>query len=107
MTYDLLFKPVALSAFGIPYNIRGIYYHHFAKCAVGFCVAPEGINIAGLLDDIVDELKSGRFGEVLVFPGNGISFIVSPLEGVKKDIEYGLEHRHYLCLLYTSDAADE
>lgn len=94
MTYDLLFKPVALSAFGVPYNIRGIYYHIFANCAIGFAVTPEGIDISGLPDSIIEELKSSRFGEVLVFPGNGISFIASPLEGVKKDIEYGLEHRY-------------
>jgi len=37
---------------------------------------------------LLKPLKEGKYGEVLILPGNGFAIIGSSIEGVKKDIEY-------------------
>jgi hypothetical protein len=86
-----LYLPIAMKAFGIPYSTRGVYYQHYANIPSGYCAVLEDI-IFGLPDEILQPLKQGKYGEVLILPGNGFSCIGSPLYGIKQDLAYGQQN---------------
>jgi len=48
--------------------------------------------IFGLPEDLLKPLREKIYGEVLILPGNGFAIIGSSIEGVKKDIEYGMKN---------------
>ncbi|MCX8169930.1 MAG: hypothetical protein N3D72_02455, partial [Candidatus Methanomethyliaceae archaeon] len=84
--YNIAFKP-----FGIPYQLMHYGEHHIdapMRYAGGF----DG-GVAGLPDYLLKQLKEGRFGEVLIMPGNTIDPLGIGLEGVKKDLAYGMENQ--------------
>lgn len=91
MKYDNLYTPIAFKAFGIPHNNRGVYYEHYINAPARYAAGPEDV-IFGLPDHVLQPLKQGKYNEVLIFPGNGISCIGSPLYGIKEDLEYGSQH---------------
>ncbi|MEM5830506.1 MAG: hypothetical protein QW409_01115 [Candidatus Aenigmatarchaeota archaeon] len=81
------YYPSAFRAFGIPYGLT-IYSEHYANIPARYA-ANDDAGIFGLPDYVVKPLKEGKYGEFLVLPGNGISFLGSNLEGLKKDLEIG------------------
>jgi len=91
VNYHNLYLSIAMKAFGIPYSNRGVYYEHYVNGTCRFAAVPEGI-IFGLPDYILEPLKQGKYGEVLILPGNGFSCIGSPLYGIKQDLAYGQQH---------------
>jgi hypothetical protein len=90
MKYDNVFAPIAFKAFGIPYVIRSVYYQHYTNAPCPVSVFEDAI--FGLPEDLLKPLREGKYGEVLILPGNGFAIIGSSVEGVKKDIEYGMEN---------------
>ena len=85
-----LFAPIAFKAFGIPYALHSVYYQHYTNAprpASGFEDA-----IFGLPEDLLEPLRKGKYGEVLILRGNGFAIIGSSIEGVKKDIEHGMKN---------------
>jgi len=89
-----LFAPIAFKAFGIPYVIRSVYYQHYINAPARYAIAIEDA-IFGLPEDLLKPLREGKYGEVLILPGNGFAIIGSSIEGVKKDIEYGMKNPVY------------
>jgi hypothetical protein len=89
-----MFAPIAFKAFGIPYVVHSVYYEHYINAPAGYAIAYEDA-IFGLPEDLLKPLKEGKYGEVLILPGNGFAIIGSPIEGVKKDIEYGMKNPVY------------
>ena len=85
---DLLYFPIAFRAVGIPIHYFTTYYEHYIDAPARYAIALEG-TIFGLPDSILQPLKKSKYIEALIFPGNGISPIGSPLCGIKKDLEYG------------------
>jgi len=91
---DLLYHryfPIGYKAFGIPFSSRGIYSEHFIDAPARYVAGYEG-TIFGLPDEVLQPLKQGKYSGVLILPGNGISPIGSPLDGIKKDLVYGQSH---------------
>jgi hypothetical protein len=86
-----LFAPIAFKAFGIPYVIDSVYYQHYINAPARYAIAIEDA-IFGLPEDLLKPLREGKYGEVLILPGNGFAIIGSSIEGVKKDIEYGMKN---------------
>jgi hypothetical protein len=91
VNYNNLYLPIAMKAFGIPHSNRGVYHEHYVNGSCRFAAGPEDI-IFGLPDYILEPLKQGKYGEVLILPGNGFSCIGSPLYGIKQDMAYGQQH---------------
>ncbi len=89
-----LYLPIAFKAFGMPYHIRSVYYEHYINGGIGSAIAYEDA-IFGLPEHLLKPLREGKYGEVLILPGNGFAIIGSPIEGVKKDIEYGMKNPVY------------
>lgn len=91
MKYNNLYLPIAMKAFGIPHSNPGIYYLHYTSAPDIYCFVYEDI-IFGFPDEVLQPLRQGKYGEVLIFPGNGLSPTGSPLEGIKKDLAYGQQN---------------
>jgi hypothetical protein len=91
MKYDNLYLPIAMKAFGIPHSNRGVYHESYVNGSCRFVAGPEDI-IFGLPDYVLEPLKQGKYGEVLILPGNGFSCIGSPLYGIKQDLAYGQQN---------------
>jgi hypothetical protein len=89
--YDNLYLPIAMKAFGIPHSNRGIEYEHYIDAPARHVVILEDI-VFGLPDAVLQPIKAGQYNETLIFPGNGISCIGSPLYGIRKDIAYGQQN---------------
>lgn len=87
-----LYYPIAFKAFGIPIHYFTTYYEFYINAPARYAIFYEG-TFFGLPDSVLEPLKQGKYNEVLIFPGNGISPIGSPLYGIKKDLEYGEQHR--------------
>jgi len=90
MKINNVYTPIVFKAFGIPHVLHSVYYQHYtnAPCpASGYEDA-----IFGLPEDLLKPLREGKYGEVLILPGNGFAIIGSPIEGVKKDIEHGMKN---------------
>jgi hypothetical protein len=85
-----IYAPIAFKAFGIPYVIHSVYYQHYTNAPCPVSVFEDAI--FGLPEDLLKPLREGKYGEVLILPGNGFAIIGSSIEGVKKDIEYGMEN---------------
>jgi hypothetical protein len=88
MKYDNMYLPIAMRAFGIPHSNRGIEH---IDAPARYAWGPEDI-VFGLPDAVLQPVKAGQYNETLIFPGNGISCIGSPLYGIRKDIEYGQQN---------------
>jgi hypothetical protein len=86
-----MFAPIAFKAFGIPYVVRSVYGENYINAPARHTVYYEDA-IFGLPEDLLKPLKEGKYGEVLILPGNGFAIIGSSIEGVKKDIEYGMKN---------------
>lgn len=89
--YDNLYLPIAMRAFGIPHSNRGIWYEHYIDAPARYAVILEDI-VFGLPDAVLQPIKAGQYNETLIFPGNGVSCIGSPLYGIRKDMEYGQQN---------------
>jgi hypothetical protein len=89
--YDNLYLPIAMRAFGIPHSNRGIEYEHYIDAPARYVRGLEDI-VFGLPDAVLQPIKAGQYNETLIFPGNGISCIGSPLYGIRKDIAYGQQN---------------
>lgn len=83
--------PIVKEAFAIPEKNGVVYYEHYINAPARYAIAVENAYF-GLPDSVIKPLKEGKFGEVLILPGNGFSCIGSPIEGVKKDIAYGQQN---------------
>jgi hypothetical protein len=86
-----MFAPIAFKAFGIPYVVDSVYGENYINAPARFAIYIEDA-IFGLPEDLLKSLKEGKYGEVLILPGNGFAIIGSSIEGVKKDIEYGMKN---------------
>ncbi len=86
-----MFAPIAFKAFGIPYVVRSVYREVYINAPARYAAEYEDA-IFGLPEDLLKPLKEGKYGEVLILPGNGFAIIGSSIEGVKKDIEYGMKN---------------
>jgi len=86
-----VFAPIAFKAFGIPHHIHTVYYEHYIDAPARYVAIYEDA-IFGLPEDLLKPLREGKYGEVLILPGNGFAIIGSSIEGVKKDIEYGMKN---------------
>ena len=95
-----LFAPIAFKAFGIPYVVHSVYYEGYMNGGIGYFIAYEDA-IFGLPENLLKPLKEGKYGEVLILPGNGFAIIGSSIEGVKKDVEYGMKNPVYPNAKYT------
>jgi hypothetical protein len=89
-----VFVPIAFDAFGIPHVPHSVYYEHYINAPARYVAIYEDA-IFGLPEDLLKSLKEGKYGEVLILPGNGFAIIGSSVEGVKKDIEYGMKNPIY------------
>jgi len=82
-----LFYPIAFKASGIPYKLTH-YSAHYINAPAGQASGYDG-GISGLPTNIINQLKSGKYGKVLILPGNTIDILTISVEGVIKDLEYG------------------
>jgi len=83
---DWLYYPIAFKAFRIP--VKGDTVDGTVgkpDTGIGFT----GDTFFGLPDDVLKPLTEGEYGEVIIFPGNGISKLGSTLEGIKEDLAHG------------------
>ncbi|MEM3406865.1 MAG: hypothetical protein QXY18_00225 [Nitrososphaerota archaeon] len=87
---DLLYYPIAFKAFGIPYNLTH-YFEHYINAPARYVGGYDG-GIIGLPDSIIKPLKEGKYGEVLIPPGNLIDPLSIGLDGIRKDLEYGKQN---------------
>ncbi|MCX8184985.1 MAG: hypothetical protein RMI56_02200 [Sulfolobales archaeon] len=86
----LIYYPIAFKAFGIVYY-PAVQYDHYINAPAGYATGKNGA-FFGLPDSLLKPLREGRYGRVYILPGNGISPITSPLDGILKDYEYGKQN---------------
>jgi len=88
---DLIYYPIAFKAFGIPYKLTD-YTTHYISALAGEAFSDNG-GISGLPTHVINQLKSGIYGKVLILPGNTVDILGVGIEGVIKDLQYGHKYQ--------------
>jgi len=87
---DHIYYPIVFKAFGIPYKLTH-FGAHYISAPAGQASGYDG-GISGLPTHVIDQLKFGIYGKVLILPGNTIDILGVGIEGVIKDLQYGHEN---------------
>jgi len=82
--------PIGFRSLGIPYSLTSHYRRYKDKPSLPVAAYDSGF--FAFPDVVVAPIKEGKYGKFLVFPGNGINPIISPIDGVIKDLQYSYAH---------------
>ena len=97
------FWSYALKAFGIPSLFDSFRHEHYINAPARYAMS-QNTCIFGLPENVLKPLREGRYGKVVILPGNGICPVGSAIEGIEKDIEYGNRYPVYPNLKYAEIA---
>jgi len=97
------FWEYALKSFGIPSLFNSFWGENYINAPARYAVM-EDTCVFGLPESILKPLREGKYGKVLILPGNGICPVGSAIEGIEKDIEYGNKYPVYPNLKYAEIA---